>query len=283
MTEIRIKRKNAAGGFDLDKTFKTEMGYFGTSSLARLKLNAIAEYDASNSFVKSHEFFYNESTILPGRGSRGQDWWGLYNGGTANSLVPKEIVNLGGHFYHVGSANRSPSANHMQACILKTIKYPTGGFTEFEYEPHYYDGTSTVPRDIGASSGAMNNTTDLLQDVKTFTTNRDGFAVVRAHCSNSVVSESGGNPYFSTLTLRKIGGTTLVNHAYDPYPPDPSGEFKSEKVEEFLVQLSPGTYELKVTSTGTSTSPYYNGGAFSKATVTWSAFAPTGTPVMRVV
>jgi YD repeat-containing protein len=280
LSEIRIKKKNAAGGFDLEKAYKIETGYFGTYDHARLKLNGIAEFDASNSFVKGHEFFYNESIILPSRGSGGQDWWGLYNGGSANSLVPKEVVNMNGHFYHVGSANRSPSATHMQACILKRVKYPTGGYTEFEYEPHYYEGTSTIPKDISASSGAMNNTTDLLQDIKTFSTNRDGFALVRANCSNSVVSEIGGNPYFSTVTLRKIGGTTLVNHAYDPYPLDPSGVFKPEHIEEFLVQLSPGTYELKVTSKGTSTSTYFNGGAFSKATVTWSDFAPAGTPVI---
>ena len=280
LAEIRIKKKNAAGGFDLQKTYKMTMGYFGTFDRARLKLNGVAEYDAVNNYVKGHEFFYNESTILPSRGSGGQDWWGLYNGGNANTLVPKEIVNMNGHFFHVGGANRNPSASHMQACILKRIKYPTGGFTEFDYEPHYYEGTSTVEKNISASSGAMNNTTDLLQDVQTFTTNRDGFAYVRAHCSNSVVSDNGGTPYFSTVTLRRVGGPALVTHAYDPYPPDPSGEFKPEQVEEFYVQLSPGTYELKVTSKGTSTSTYFNGGAFSKATVSWSDFAPAGTPVM---
>ena len=280
LSEIRVRKKNATGGFDLQKSFKMETGYFGTYDRIRLKLNGISEHDASNNFIKSHEFFYNESIILPPRGSGGQDWWGLYNGGNANSLVPKEIVNMNGHFYHVGSANRSPSASHMQACILKRIKYPTGGFTEFEYEPHYYDGTSLAAKSISASSGAMNNTTELLQDIQTFTTNRDGFAFVRAHCSNSVESETGGNPYFSTVTLKKIGGSTLVNHAYDPYPPDPSGEFKPEQVDEFYVQLSPGTYELKVTSKGRSTSTYFNGGAFSKATVSWSDFAPAGTPVM---
>ena len=280
LSEIRIKKKNAAGGFDLQKSFKMETGYFGAYDRARLKLNGISEYDATNSFVKGHEFFYNESIILPPRGSGGQDWWGLYNGGNASSLVPKEIVNLNGHFFHVGSANRKPSVTHMQASILKRIKYPTGGFTEFDYEPHYYDGSSTIEKNLSASSGAMNNRTDLLQDVQTFTTNRDGFALVRAHCSNSVVSENGGNPYFSTVTLRKVGGPTLVTHAYDPYPPDPSGEFKPEQVDEFYIQISPGTYELKVTSKGTSTSTYFNGGAFSKATVSWSDFAPAGTPVM---
>ena len=278
--EVRIKKKNAAGGFDLQKTFKFDIGYFGTYSHARLKLNGIAEYDAVNNFIKSHEFFYNESTVLPDRGSGGQDWWGLYNGGGGTSLVPKEIVRFQGHAYHVGSADRKPSATHMQACILKRIKYPTGGYTEFDFEPHYYDGTSTIQMDVSASSGAMNNTTDLLQDIKTFSTNREGYALVKAHCSNSVVSAIGGNPYFSTVTLRKIGGTTLVNHVYDPYPPSPSNEFSAEQVEDYHILLTPGTYEIKVTSQGTSTSTYYNGGAFSKATVSWSDFAPPGTPVM---
>lgn len=280
LTEIRIKKLNSTGTFDLQKSFKLEFGYFGSYDHARLKLNVIGEYDATNTFIKGHEFFYNESMVLPSRGSTGQDWWGFYNGGGGTTLVPKELINFQGHIYHVGAASRKPSALHMQACILSRVKYPTGGYTEFEYEPHYYDGTSTIPMDISASSGAMNNTTDLLQDTKTFTTNRDGYALVRAHCSNSVVSALGGNPYFSKVTFRKIGGSTLVDHTYDPYPLGPSGQFDPENVQEYFVLLSPGTYEIKVSSQGTSTSMYYNGGAFSKATVFWEDFAPAGTPVM---
>ena len=280
LTEIRIKKKNALGSFDLQKTFRLDMGYFSSFAEARLKLNGIAEYDASSNFIKGHEFFYNESTLLPARGSNAQDWWGYYNGQGGTTLVPKELINFQGHVYQVGGGDRKPSASHMQACILKRIKYPTGGYTEFDYESHYYDGISTVPVDISASSGQMNNTTDLLQDVKTFTTNRDGYAVVKAHCSNSVVSAPGGNPYFSTVTFKRIGGPILVDHTYDPYPLGPSGQFDPEQTQEYRVLLSPGTYEIKVTSQGTSTSTYYNGGAFSKATVYWEDIAPIGTPVM---
>jgi YD repeat-containing protein len=273
LTEIRIKRKNATGAFEIQKTFKFDMGYFSSYAEARLKLNGIAEHDALNNFISGHEFFYNESTLLPARGSIAQDWWGYYNGGGGNSLVPREIINFQGQVYHVGSANRKPSANHMQACILKRIKYPTGGYTEFDYEPHYYDGSSTVAMDISASSGAMNNTTDLLQQTVTFTTNRDGYAKVTAHCSNVIDS----NPYFSTVTFRRVGGSFLVNHTYDPYT---HGSYGPELSKDYWVLLSPGTYELKVTSKGTSQSTYYNGGSFSKATVFWEDFAPTGTPVM---
>jgi hypothetical protein len=42
----------------------------------------------------------------------------------------------------IGAADREPNSAAMQAGILKKIVYPTAGYTEFDYEPHYYVGTS---------------------------------------------------------------------------------------------------------------------------------------------
>lgn len=48
----------------------------------------------------------------------------------------------------VGNADRSVSDAHMQAFMLMRIDYPTGGYSEFEYEPHQF--TDRYPQSTGA-------------------------------------------------------------------------------------------------------------------------------------
>lgn len=84
-----------------------------------------------------YTFEYNTDVLLPHRFSKSQDYWGYYNGKSNTTLIPttfssvfsgnltKSIVNKG---------NREIDVNYTQACILKRINYPEGGFTEFTYE-----------------------------------------------------------------------------------------------------------------------------------------------------
>lgn len=277
LSEIRIENRERDGSYQLAKTFKFETGYFSTGTAKRLKLNAIVEYDANGDSIRRHDFYYNESRLLPHRLSFGVDWWGFYNGKNLSALspVPKKNVNVNGFVYEVGEADRSPDSTAMKACILKKIQYPTGGWTEYKFEPHFYDGVSYVERDASASAGEMNNTTELLEHSIEFTPNSSGYAELKTHCSNV----DDPDPYFSRVILRRLDGTqTLVNHIYDPYN---YPAFEAELLKSYTVFLNAGvTYELRVMAKGESLSSYYNGAAFSKATISWQDFAPPGTPVM---
>ncbi|NML21802.1 hypothetical protein HHL16_13005 [Pseudoflavitalea sp. G-6-1-2] len=65
------------------------------------------------------------------------DHWGYFNGmGTANKIpVHYNPRNLN---QKVGTANRAANPNLAKASLLTKITWPTGGFTEFDFEPHSF-------------------------------------------------------------------------------------------------------------------------------------------------
>ena len=134
--------------------------YFGSGASKRLKLDAIQIKDRDNADVQTYNFSYNSlelPAIEPTMTSI--DYWGYYNGRNNNTLVPQTSI-----IYHpfmgplvdntyetsifIGSNNaegREPEANYMQAGILKSIRYPTGGHTDFEFETNKYkDANNTI-------------------------------------------------------------------------------------------------------------------------------------------
>jgi YD repeat-containing protein len=114
----------------------------------RLKLASITD----DSSVKIREFVYNELVDLPQRASNYIDHWGYYNYTVGNyppsvwqsqtriprldfrdpSLVVNGSSSAGLTVY--SGAIKSAVASMAAANILTQIKYPTGGFTIFEYE-----------------------------------------------------------------------------------------------------------------------------------------------------
>uniref|UniRef100_A0AB33IRL4 Uncharacterized protein n=1 Tax=Prevotella sp. GTC17253 TaxID=3236793 RepID=A0AB33IRL4_9BACT len=69
----------------------------------------------------------------------GQDMWGYYNGVTSNRhLIPFSMEVPKGDFLKMTDCSQLPqrkvSPSHSKACMLSRIHYPSGGYTEFEYE-----------------------------------------------------------------------------------------------------------------------------------------------------
>lgn len=120
----------------------------------RLKLKKIYEGSGINRQLH-REFFYNGTNKLPWNNeepnypyfSNQIDYWGYYNGQASNdakNLIPETL--LDGNLF--GQAIREPNAIFAKAEILTKVGYPTGGFTEFEYELHDFSsqGESYEPR-----------------------------------------------------------------------------------------------------------------------------------------
>ena len=124
-------------------------GNYSTNYNYRLKLDRLLIRDSRGGQFASYSFDYNTTSRLPaylnpssGTGPyatgnnifyMGQDHWGYYNGVTTN----KNLFTYEKHStYRLNEteANRSVNSTTTQACILKKITYPTGGYTEFEYE-----------------------------------------------------------------------------------------------------------------------------------------------------
>jgi RHS repeat-associated protein len=107
-------------------------------NLRRLKLSKLTEIgiasDLTETALPAHELEYyeDENTNLPPRLSPKQDHWGYANSNTANTLIPRSLASPS--LYN--KADRSTNIVKCVAGTIKKVKYPTGGYTEFEFEPH---------------------------------------------------------------------------------------------------------------------------------------------------
>ncbi|MFN8255394.1 MAG: RHS repeat domain-containing protein [Bacteroidales bacterium] len=126
----------------------------------RLKLIGMKQLNPDDTTIYGPEyhFTYDETFPLPWKTSFSKDFWGFYNGQennidlefeTKHTLIPdpklySEIIPQGYETFK--GANRSMSKSFSVLGILKSITYPTGGKTEFEFEPHIsnskYGGTA---------------------------------------------------------------------------------------------------------------------------------------------
>lgn len=79
------------------------------------------------------------------------DYWGYNNGTSSKFFIPTEMVpneeDYGDFIYSrdyvlTNSADRNPNEEYTQTGILKTITFPTGGYTSFSYELNRVDSLS---------------------------------------------------------------------------------------------------------------------------------------------
>lgn len=116
---------------------KIHFRYYETDS-TRLTLTSIQEVGIGNVMKPEYKFFYN-TTPLPVYNSRKIDHWGFYNGNNYFDYTIKfpPILYTNNDVPNYTNS-RNSNFNLMRAGALVSIKYPTGGTTHFEYEPHDY-------------------------------------------------------------------------------------------------------------------------------------------------
>lgn len=117
-------QSNASGFY---KEIEFEHDYFSSGSGSSDKLSKRLQlqglYEKSNTeTVKTYSFAYN-TLNLPDKDSPAVDYWGFYNGKTAN---PNLVT------------NREPSSAHVQANLLRSIVYPTGAKVTYTFESNNY-------------------------------------------------------------------------------------------------------------------------------------------------
>jgi len=133
-----------------------ETRFFYSAINQRFFLDSLADYGSNNVRLSSHVFEYNRANELPEMYSTAQDHWGYYNGARTNTHLLPPLPEFNNSLLN---ANREPEESFMQCGVLKRIHYPTGGYTEFEYEAHRYDGAD-VPGG-GNPSGPVISTTSV--------------------------------------------------------------------------------------------------------------------------
>jgi hypothetical protein len=147
------------------KYHPTNESIFGNNPDLRLKLIAVEDNSGAR-----HEFTY-DPTPLPSKNSLAQDFWGFYNGQLTNSsLVPNPARLTAAYLCGAtnladNGTNHSASLQYAQAGILKSVKYPTGGNVDFEYElntfdnywvPDFNSNTNTISTGNGLRIKAIN-------------------------------------------------------------------------------------------------------------------------------
>jgi hypothetical protein len=170
----------------------------------RLRLDSIQERSCDSvQKIPPYSFTYttpaNDSVFAPRRLTFAQDHWGFYNGQTSNArLIPTYTVN---DFTTVSGANRESSWPEMSYGSLKKIKYPTGGNTQFVFEPNdvwlnftYYSQTSRATAGIGPGIGQSQT-----QTVNITTTANPYKLMLDFHTNMSYTSTGAG--YFGGLTV----------------------------------------------------------------------------------
>lgn len=111
-----------------------------------LKLTGLRMNEFSGS-PQYYSFTYDTAVSLPGVGAASQDFWGYYNGRSGNFQVPTHLVDGSGRPRITGT-EREADINYMKAGILKEIHYPTGGFTQFEFESNKYITNEVISSQI---------------------------------------------------------------------------------------------------------------------------------------
>lgn len=153
----------ATGVYSVIKKIYFYQSYFTTTDPVgmdlydkRLKLDRVEITDKDDIVIEKYQFDYNTTVNMPNKLSRKRDFWGYYNDKNNNTLVPQQTVPFQDgttntqHIIGSNQANgRDPNPGKMQACMLKRIYYPTGGYTDFEFETNQYKDDNNVTKDAG--------------------------------------------------------------------------------------------------------------------------------------
>ncbi|KMQ59302.1 hypothetical protein ACM46_19420 [Chryseobacterium angstadtii] len=135
-----------------------------TTNSSRLFLTEIR----NNKNDSSHKFTYNNPENLPPRLSFSRDMWGYYNGASNTNLVPQLFASTDTTAPQYNGANQNVNPFYGQYGLLKTIIYPTGGNTLFNYENHVRKENVLVPApevSLGTSTVNNSNTYDSTQEL----------------------------------------------------------------------------------------------------------------------
>lgn len=204
------------------------------SDKQRLRLDGLQEVAGDNSqTIPAYSFsYYGE--LVPRRLSFGIDHWGFINGVNSNAgLIPTYTK------YGVNTTTNHPGADRdsrwpaMRGGTLQKITYPTGGYTQFDFEPNKLYGTVTTTSNDNIlylivhlyGQSAVTNSSSFSTDGTAMnlainnTSNYPATFVIRDG-SNNVVYNPPNTPEYSTqnLTLTLPLGTyqatvTLPNYS----------------------------------------------------------------------
>ena len=111
------------------------------SDKKRLKLNSLQEQSCDGTTTIPPYFFEYFTEQVSRKLSFSRDHWGFNNGVTANTKLYPALTDNSGSVntaFNIGTAIRETQWPAMRGGTLSKIKYPTGGYTQFDFEPNKF-------------------------------------------------------------------------------------------------------------------------------------------------
>ncbi len=139
---VVMNNNNRIHRFDFSYDYFKSVNNPTRSYELRLKLLSIAKVDVrtgERSF--EHSFKYNETSNLPATDATSADYWGYYNGshsGLLPAVKPMHEALKFSHNANIGYADRNASEQGALLWMLRQIKLPSGGHTDYKFESHKY-------------------------------------------------------------------------------------------------------------------------------------------------
>ncbi len=128
-------RRIGKNGSNRKAGLKFYHGYYAGGG--KLRLDSLNLFQATTK-INGYKFDYAAGSI-PAIGSKAKDQWGFNRGGNPASLFPRILY---GEQY-LGDVDRSAILGAAQTGTLNKITYPTGGYSQFEYELNEYGRTGS--------------------------------------------------------------------------------------------------------------------------------------------
>ncbi|SDG28043.1 hypothetical protein SAMN04488121_1031068 [Chitinophaga filiformis] len=244
----------ATGTGSLVKKFLFQYSYTGN----RYYLDSVSEYNKSRTDKMTHSFYYYSG--LPSRFSNSQDHWGYFNGAGNSNLLPNNSK-----LQTILSANREPDEAAMKAGTLWRIKYPTGGYTDFDYEAHRYQASVTpgAPTTVvGSNTIWVSNYNPKMprgfDSTATFVvTETQSDATIEIEFTDYFKPPMKDRAWLPYVKLERLSGSTYVQtnywNAFDLFPggnipANPDGSY-NVIVPKTTFNLPSGSYRITVDNT----------------------------------
>lgn len=209
------------------------------SDAYKLRLDSIKETSCNGSIsVPPFKFSYYGEPVARNL-AFSMDHWGFNNGITTNStLIPTYSVNNSSVVF---GADREAHWPAMRGGTLQQITYPTGGYTQLNYEPHNIFGQNT------------NNWSNVNLAYAFYGLYGQGAGVVTRNFSTNAVGAitiymTSTSNYSSSLVIKDVNNNTV----YSTSLPNWDGFTGNNVNSTNTVTLIPGSYTVTISPTGTT-------------------------------
>ncbi|PWV56442.1 hypothetical protein [Chitinophaga sp. S165] len=222
-----------------DGAFTRGYNLYHDYSVNRLTLKRVVPYSASGE-AAGYELSYTGS--LPAYLSNEQDHWGFYNTNPSGDMIPEYFdktrnVTLPG-------GKRSTDPNRVKSASLTRMKYPTGGYTDFEMEantsedPRLSDSVYIITKEKSFSQGLYVSTSN--PGTLPFSFNGDAGSTTTFNIRMFQLGTClGGNPCYLIVELRNSS-----NQVIKTVPIQSNGSAQYEDYPFDMYNMQPGNYSF---------------------------------------